>query len=84
MAMNRDCPGCLVTVSEDTTVKIWDVINNTEPKLVEETHPNLGVIHTISASTDCPFVISLGGDNKINNFKVWDYRRSKKGRKKER
>ena len=67
-----------MTVSADNTTKIWDIAND-EPKLVKEADPKLGVLHCLSACPDLPFVFCIGGDNRDDNFKVWDIRQSKKG-----
>ena len=62
----------------DETIKIWDVLND-KPRLIEEKNPKLGIIHTLTSCPNYPFVISAGGNNKENNFKVWDMRNSLKG-----
>lgn len=79
LQMSPQCPGCLVTVSSDNTVKIWDILGE-EPKLIKEDNPKLGVLHCLSPCPDMPFVFCMGGDNRENNFKVWDIRNSKKVR----
>ncbi|XP_068217673.1 periodic tryptophan protein 1 homolog [Palaemon carinicauda] len=76
---SSQCPGCLVTVSADNTVKVWDILGE-EPKLIKESNPKLGVLHCLSPCPDLPFVFCMGGDNRDNNFKVWDIRQSKKVR----
>ncbi|XP_042886127.1 periodic tryptophan protein 1 homolog [Penaeus japonicus] len=75
LSMSPTCPGCLVTASMDETIKVWDVASG-KPAMVEEHKINLGVIHCLSACPDWPFVFCMGGDNKENNFKVWDIRNS--------
>lgn len=79
LSMSPTCPGCLVTASMDETVKVWDVASD-KPALIEELKMNLGVIQCLSACPDWPFVFCMGGDNKENNFKVWDIRNSLKVR----
>lgn len=79
LQMSPTCPGCLVTVSVDNTVKVWDIAGD-EPKLIKTENPRLGVLHCLSTCQDLPFVFCMGGDNRSNNFKVWDVRQSKKVR----
>ena len=78
--VSPQCPGCLVTGSEDESIKIWDVLNSEKPKMVESRNFNLGVLHTVSMCPDLPFVVCLGGNNKEHNFKVWDMRNSMSGK----
>lgn len=72
MAISGQCPGFLVTASPDETVKTWDFSEETLPKLVHEKEFNLGNIHCLELCPDSPFVITLGGDKKSNNFAVFD------------
>ncbi|XP_045625374.1 periodic tryptophan protein 1 homolog [Procambarus clarkii] len=73
--MSPQCPGCLVTVSADGSVKIWDIADG-KPSFIEEINPRLGTIQCLASCSDSPFVFCMGGDNKENNFKVWDIRES--------
>ncbi|KAG7165153.1 Periodic tryptophan protein 1-like, partial [Homarus americanus] len=69
------CPGCLVTVSYDGSVKLWDIADG-KPSFIEEHCPTLGHLQCLASCPDTPFVFCMGGDNKENNFKVWDIRES--------
>lgn len=75
MTLSPSCPGCLVTTSVDKTVKVWDIASG-KPEYIEEKNPRLGVITTLSTCPDAPFIFAMGGDNKENNFNVWDIRES--------
>lgn len=77
--MSTTCPGCLVTVSADESVKVWDIMNG-KPKSVEQHNPGLGALQCLSACPDAPFVFCAGGDKKDDNFKVWDIRQSINGK----
>nr|XP_023012005.1 periodic tryptophan protein 1 homolog [Leptinotarsa decemlineata] len=72
LAISRQCPGLLVTASPDEMVKTWDFASGSVPKLVHEREFKLGNIHCLELCPDSPFVITLGGDNKSNNFAVFD------------
>ncbi|XP_042229193.1 periodic tryptophan protein 1 homolog [Homarus americanus] len=73
--MSPQCPGCLVTVSYDGSVKLWDIADG-KPSFIEEHCPTLGHLQCLASCPDTPFVFCMGGDNKENNFKVWDIRES--------
>lgn len=79
IVMSPKCPGCLVTISSDKTTKIWDIVGEA-PALVEQREPKLGTMTCLASCPDLPFVFCMGGDNKKNNFKVWDIRESEKVR----
>jgi len=76
MTLSPSCPGCLVTTSVDKTVKVWDIASG-KPEYIEEKNPRLGVITSLTTCPDAPFIFSMGGDNKENNFNVWDIRESR-------
>ncbi|XP_071523909.1 periodic tryptophan protein 1 homolog [Panulirus ornatus] len=75
VSMSTKCHGLMLTVSSDESVRIWD-IGSEKPKFVMLDTPQLGTIQCLASSPDSPFVFCLGGDNKKNNFKVWDVRES--------
>ncbi|XP_050297169.1 periodic tryptophan protein 1 homolog isoform X2 [Anthonomus grandis grandis] len=72
LAPSGQCAGLLVTASPDETVKIWDCIDQKEPRLVAEREFKMGNIHCLELCPDSPFVIALGGDKKSNNFTAFD------------
>ncbi|XP_060530527.1 periodic tryptophan protein 1 homolog [Cylas formicarius] len=74
LTVSDQCPGLLVTASPDELVKIWDIYEGQEPKLVFEKVFSMGNLHCVELCPDSPFVISLGGDKKSNNFTVFDLR----------
>lgn len=77
--MSPQCPGCLVSASSDGSIKIWDIASG-KPSFIEESNPSLGTIQCLASCPDAPFVFCFGGDNKQNNFKVWDLRESSNAR----
>ncbi|XP_076274450.1 periodic tryptophan protein 1 homolog [Rhynchophorus ferrugineus] len=72
LAISGQCPGLLVTASPDETVKTWDFTEDNTPRLVHEKEFGIGNIHCLELCPDLPFVISVGGDKKSNNFSVFD------------
>ncbi|XP_076044363.1 PWP1 homolog no child left behind [Oratosquilla oratoria] len=76
LRMSPKCPGFLVTVSADKSAKVWDIASG-KPEFIEESNPKLGLIQCLAVNPDAPFVFCMGGDNKEDNFKVWDARHSK-------
>ncbi|XP_037581814.1 periodic tryptophan protein 1 homolog [Dermacentor silvarum] len=72
MALSAYCPGCLVTASEDKTLKVWDVLDHKPVFLFEKEGLNVGSVLTLASSPDEPFVIAIGGDNKSLGFAVVD------------
>lgn len=73
ISLSSDCPGCLVTVSADRSLKVWDIASG-KPEFIIEKRFKLGLLHCISACPDVPFVFCMGGDNKQHNFRLWDIR----------
>ncbi|XP_030745793.1 periodic tryptophan protein 1 homolog [Sitophilus oryzae] len=72
LAISSQCPGLLVTASPDETVKTWDFNDDNIPRLINEKEFGIGSIHCLELCPDSPFVISMGGDKKSNNFTVFD------------
>lgn len=77
ISLSSQCPGCLVTVSEDKSMKVWDILND-KPEFVMEKQVNIGLIQGLSGCPDAPFVVAMGGDQRGDgdNFKVLDIRES--------
>lgn len=71
---SAECPGLLITSSHDGMVKTWDCVGESIPELVDTKDFNLGKILSMEGSPNSPFVIAAGGDNKKNNFVVYDVR----------
>lgn len=69
LALSSMCPGYLVTVSTDKSVKIWDIMNN-EPSLVLQRSPNIGQIYCTGMSPDSAFTLACGGKHKSKPFKI--------------
>lgn len=72
LALSSSCPGLLVTAGDDSFLRVWDIINNTEPSRVWEQKSNLGTLLCLEANPDNPFTFAAGGDNKARNIKVYD------------
>lgn len=72
LSLSTSCPGLLVSASADGIVKVWDAVQPEVLEPVWEKKMNLGDLLCLAASPDSPFTFSTGGDNKSNNFKVWD------------
>jgi periodic tryptophan protein 1 len=79
MSLSSQCPDCLVTGSSDQTVKVWDIKDN-KPSCVLEKDIRIGLIHSLEACPDAPFVFSMGGDTPSNNLHVWDIREAAVGK----
>ncbi|KAG1689102.1 Periodic tryptophan protein 1 [Nymphon striatum] len=73
LSLSNHCPGCLMTVSTDQSFKVWDIFDS-QPECILEHDFRLGQMYCLSTCPDNPFVIASGGDNKENNFVVWDIR----------
>jgi len=73
LALSSQCPGCLLTSSQDRMLKVWD-ISDQAPHFVAERDMKLGLLHDLGSCPDAPFVVCVGGDKKDDNFKVWDIR----------
>ncbi|OAD54395.1 Periodic tryptophan protein 1 like protein [Eufriesea mexicana] len=82
LSLSSSCPGLLVTSANDGVIKIWDIINNTEPSFVWEKKSNLGALLCLASNPDNPFVFSAGGDNKSHNLKIFDFLEISEVRKK--
>uniref|UniRef100_A0A6M2DNG7 Putative wd40 domain protein n=1 Tax=Xenopsylla cheopis TaxID=163159 RepID=A0A6M2DNG7_XENCH len=73
LSISQVCPGLLITASSDNIVKTWDTKNGT-PQLISEKDMKIGDIQGMTVCPENTFVIACGGDNKSNNFGVWDLR----------
>lgn len=72
LSLSSSCPGLLISCSCDSVMKIWDIIDSNEPNCVHEKKTNLGSLQCLGSNPNCPFVFAMGGDNKAQNFKVFD------------
>jgi len=75
LSLSSQCPGCLVSVSEDKTLKVWD-ISNKQPDFIVSRDFKMGKVFMSRFAPDAPFVIALGGEKSNDKFKVWDIRNS--------
>jgi len=76
MSLSSQCPGCLTTVSQDKTMKVWD-ISGDQPQFITERNVKVGAIQAVVGCPDAPFVVGLGGDKSGDgNLKVMDIRES--------
>ncbi|KAF0310305.1 Periodic tryptophan protein 1 [Amphibalanus amphitrite] len=76
LALSPEVPGCLVTVSADKTLKVWDVSSGRPPAPVVSRPMKLGALHCVAFCPDLPWMLCVGGDNKENSFQLWDVRQS--------
>jgi len=75
ISLSSQCPGCLITVSEDQSMKVWDILND-KPECTMERQLSLGSLQGMAGCPDAPFVVAVGGDERGDNFKVMDIRES--------
>lgn len=80
LCLSSQCPGCLVTSSSDKSVKVWDILSD-KPDCLLEQDLKLGFLQCLSGCPDAPFVVGVGGDNRDDNFKVFDIREYDKVRR---
>ena len=69
-ALSPSVSGCLVTASNDHSVKVWDVRGHSSPVLVRRRLCKIGEIHCAAACPDEPLLFSVGGEfeMKLLNF----------------
>ncbi|XP_062500837.1 periodic tryptophan protein 1 homolog isoform X2 [Corticium candelabrum] len=67
LCLSSEIPGCLLTASEDKTVKVWD-IKDYRPAHISTTDFKLGPVFSAVFSPDNPLVIAAGGQK--NGLKV--------------
>jgi len=72
LQMSSKCPGCLVTASEDKTLKVWDVAADKAAFIADFPKAKVGKILSLAANPDEAFTFAIGGDAKDNNFQVID------------
>ena len=70
LALSPSVSGCLVTVSDDQSMKVWDVRSHSCPHLVRQRLCKIGALHCAAACPDEPLVFCVGGDfeMKLINF----------------
>lgn len=78
LSLSRQCPGLMVTASNEGNLKVWD-ITSSQPELVAEKALAIGAIQCLSSCPENPFIYSLGGDFKAKNFGVWDITKMETG-----
>lgn len=72
MVLSTHCPGCLITASEDKSLKVWDVLDHKPTFVFEKENLNVGSVLSLANSPDEPFVLAIGGDDKSHGFIVVD------------
>jgi len=75
LTLSSQCPGCLVSVSSDKSMKVWDISGDT-PEFVMEKPAKMGVLQAVAGCPDAPFVVAMAGDKPSQNFKIFDIRES--------
>ncbi|XP_028409152.1 periodic tryptophan protein 1 homolog [Dendronephthya gigantea] len=61
IALSSQLPGCLVSVSQDKFVKVWD-IENDKPSFIASRDMKMGSILNVSPCPDSPYIFTLGGE----------------------
>lgn len=72
LSLSSSYQGLLVTSSNDSIIKVWDILDSKDPSIIWEKKTNLGALQCLAANPDIPLVFAVGGDNKSHNFKVID------------
>ncbi|XP_002404279.4 periodic tryptophan protein 1 homolog [Ixodes scapularis] len=72
MVLSAHCPGCLITASEDKSLKVWDVLDHKPTFVFEKENLKVGSVLALANSPDEPFVVAVGGDDKAHGFAVVD------------
>ncbi|CAB4038139.1 periodic tryptophan 1 homolog, partial [Paramuricea clavata] len=73
IALSSQLPGCLLSVSQDKMVKVWDIQDN-KPSFVVSRDMKMGSILNVSACPDSPYVFTLGGEKQ--SLQVFDISQS--------
>ncbi|KAF7386330.1 hypothetical protein HZH68_013462 [Vespula germanica] len=72
LSLSSSYQGLLVTSSNDSIIKVWDILDSKDPCVIWEKKTNLGALQCLASNPDIPLVFAVGGDNKAHNFKVID------------
>ena len=73
-------PGCVVSVSEDKTVKLWDARDTPMTEVVSKTL-NMGRIFDVEVCPDSPFTVAIAGERefRVLSFAKYEQVRSRFG-----
>lgn len=70
LALSPLVTGCLITASNDRSVKVWDVRDHSAIQFVQQRLCKIGEIYSVAACPDEPLLFSVGGqfEMKLLNF----------------
>ena len=73
LVQSRNLPNCLVTGSQDGSLKIWDISNGNQASFVYEYKKcKVGSILALDSCPDETLTIAVGGDSSSDNVKIID------------
>lgn len=70
LVIDHHIPGCLVSVSSDRTLRVWD-IRNSEAKMVLSKNLSMGELHSVDLCPDSSLLVAVGGEreHRVINLK---------------